>query len=173
MRALSFKGYLANYLRELSGQKSLRLSWLASKAESENPRLREPLLLYAMASDSTHMLLAALQSSKLKAEYERLLALGNVEGLLHSDDHRLPERYRKVYRSYLSVRDRQGADNHTKRLMWQKSRTLQDKKQVSNYRVYTDLRLNPGNANAFLKHGDVGKVSLATARKVLNYLEAA
>ncbi|MCL2655036.1 MAG: transcriptional regulator [Coriobacteriia bacterium] len=173
MRKLSFKGFLARYLQELSGQNSLRLSHLARQAESENPRLREPLLLYAAVTGATHALLAALQDGKLKTEYSYLLTLGNLENLLRNDDNRLPERYRKVYRSYQSVRDRQNADDHTKQLMWRKVRGLQEKKRVSNYRVYTDLQLNPGNANAFLKHGDTSKLSLNTAREMLRYLEAA
>jgi len=173
MRKLSFKGFLARYLQELSGQSSLRLSHLARQAASENPRLRESLLLYAAVVGSTRTLLAALQEGRLKREYSRLLSLGNLEYLLQSDDQRLPDRYRKVYRSYLSVCDRQSADNHTKQLMWQKVKKLQNEKRVSNYRVYTDLQLNPGNANAFLKHGDTSKLSLNTAREVLHYLEAA
>ena len=173
MRKLSFRGFLARYLQELSGQSSLRLSQLARLAEGENPRLREPLLLYAAVAGAAHALLAALQDDKLRAEYERLLMLDNLEELLLVDDSRLPKRYCKVYRSYLSVRDRQDADDHTKQLMWQKAKKLQSEKQVSNYRVYTDLQLNPGNANAFLKNGDPSKVSLNTAREVLRYLEAA
>lgn len=45
------------------------------------------------------------------------------------------------------------------------------KSGVSNYRIYTDLKLNPGNLNAWLKHGDSSKVSLYTARKTLQYME--
>ena len=36
---------------------------------------------------------------------------------------------------------------------------LQKAQGVSNYRLYADLRLNPGNFNAWLKHGDPNKVS--------------
>lgn len=36
----------------------------------------------------------------------------------------------------------------------------------------TDLRLNPGNLNAWLKHGNSDKVSLETARRTLRYVEA-
>ena len=49
---------------------------------------------------------------------------------------------------------------------------LQKEKNISNYRIYKDLELNPGNINAYLKHGDPSKLSLATARKTLDYLEA-
>ena len=55
--------------------------------------------------------------------------------------------------------------------MRQKVKRLQEKYGVTNYRIYTDLRLNPGNLNAWLKHGDSDKVSLDTARKTLRYVE--
>ena len=79
--------------------------------------------------------------------------------------------YHKVWRSYQSRKNRGQADEHTKELMRQKVKRLQEKKGVTNYRIYTDLKLNPGNLNAWLKHGDGDKVSLETARKALRYLE--
>ena len=48
---------------------------------------------------------------------------------------------------------------------------LQKEKGVSTYRLYTDLSLNPGNLNAFLKHGDCSKVSLSTARRAVQHLQ--
>ena len=176
MRVLTFRGFLARSLRELSGQSSLSFAVLAPLAETENPRLREPLLLYAVACNKTQRLLATLKSQELYSEYARLLMFltaDTLEETLAEGQRRLPARYRKVYQSYLSVRDRQKADDHTKQLMWQKTKRLQAKKRVSNYRVYTDLQLNPGNANVFLKYGDTAKVSLEVARRMLRYVEAA
>lgn len=172
MRKLTFVGFLVRSLRELSGQDSLRISWLARQAEAENSRLREPLLLYAAMTGSLNILLAALRDDALKAECARLLTLGNIAALLRGGDRRLPESYRGVYQSYQGVRDRQADDDRVKQLLWQRIKEFQGKKRVSNYRVYTDLQLNPGNMNAFLTHGDVSKISLSTARKVLRYLEA-
>lgn len=45
-------------------------------------------------------------------------------------------------------------------------RHLQAERGVSNYRLYTSLGLNPGNLNAWLKHGDGREASLQTARAV-------
>ena len=56
--------------------------------------------------------------------------------------------------------------------MRQKVKRLQEKKGVTTYRIYTDLELNPGNLNAWLKHGDGAKVSLETARITLRYMES-
>ena len=43
-------------------------------------------------------------------------------------------------------------------------------KSITNYRIYTTLNLNPGNANAFLKNGDISKVSLDTTRRILQFV---
>lgn len=43
-------------------------------------------------------------------------------------------------------------------------------KCVTNYRIYKELNLNPGNVNAFLKNENTSKVSLDTARKILAFV---
>lgn len=58
-------------------------------------------------------------------------------------------------------------DDETKELMCRQILRLQAERGITNYRLYTSLRLNPGNLNAWLKHGDSRKVSLQTARSAL------
>lgn len=84
----------------------------------------------------------------------------------------LPFEYHKVWKCYQSRNNSALTDDHTKELMRQKVKRLQEKNGVTNYRIYTDLRLNPGNLNAWLKHGNSDKVSLETARRTLRYVEA-
>ncbi|WP_308564437.1 hypothetical protein [uncultured Faecalibacterium sp.] len=43
---------------------------------------------------------------------------------------------------------------------------------MTNYRIYTDLRLNPGNVNAWLKHNDSSKMSLDCARQIYKYAKS-
>ena len=90
---------------------------------------------------------------------------------LREQCERLPDGYHKVWRSYLSVKNRVHTDADTKELMRKKLLRLQEKNGVSNYRIYTDLQLNPGNVNAWLKHGKSEKVSLNNARMMLRYVE--
>ena len=101
------------------------------------------------------------------------LAAEQMTTLLENGSSTLPNEYHKVWRSYLSQKNKGQADDHTKELMRQKVKRLQDRYGVSNYRIYTDLRLNPGNLNAWLKHGHSDKVSLETARRTLRYVEQA
>ncbi len=174
MRELTFKGFLTQYVRSLSYQESNSLYKLAAEVEQNNVRLREPLLLYALYSQKQDVLLQATKEAALHEYYSFLLRQYDVDSmtqvLLEGADT-LPEEYHKVWRSYQSKRNRSKADEHTKELMRQKVKRMQAQKGVTNYRIYTDLKLNHGNLNAWLKHGDGDKVSLETARKVVRYVE--
>ena len=174
MRELTFKGFLAQYVKQLSAQNTNSLYKLAAEASDDNLRLREPLLLYAMLSEKQDVLLKAAKNLVLHKHYSEMVSQYTSEELivlLEQESPELEEGYHKVWRSYQSRKNRCQADNHTKELMRKKVKRLQEKKGVTNYRIYTDLRLNPGNLNAWLKHGDCDKISLVTAREALRYME--
>ena len=174
MRELTFRGFLTQYVKQLSAQETNSLYKLAAEASSNNPRLREPLFLSAVYSQKQDVVLQATKEPNLRSEYHRLVMLYTADTmteLFEQASPALPAEYHKVWRSYQSRKNRGQADNHTKELMRQKVKRLQEKKGVSNYRIYTDLKLNPGNLNAWLKHGDGDKVSLETARMTVRYVE--
>lgn len=174
MRALTFSGFLAQYVKQLAAEETNSLYKLAAEAGSNNPRLREPLLLYAVYTQKEKVLLQATKEPNLRMEYQRMVTLYSADmmtELFEQASPKLPAEYHKVWRSYQNRRNRGQADEHTKELMRKKVKRLQAQKGVTNYRIYTDLKLNPGNLNAWLKYGDGGKVSLETARRTLRYLE--
>lgn len=174
MRDLTFRGFLTQYVRQLATEETNSLYKLAAEAGSKNPRLREPLFLYAVYSQKEKVLLQATKEPALYAEYDRMAALYTADRmteLFEQASPLLPAEYHKVWRSYQSRKNRGQADEHTKELMRQKVKRLQETKGVTNYRIYTDLKLNPGNLNAWLKHGNGDKVSLETARNTLRYVE--
>lgn len=174
MRELTFRGFLTQYVKQLSDEKTNSLYKLAAEASSDNPRLREPLFLYAVYSQKEKVLLQVTKEPKLYAEYDRMVSLYTADRmteLFEQASPLLPAEYHKVWRSYQSRKNRGQADEHTKELMRLKVKRLQEKNGVTNYRIYTDLKLNPGNLNAWLKHGDSDKVSLETARRTLRYVE--
>lgn len=175
MRELTFKGFLTKYVRQLSTQETNSLYKLVPEANADNPRLKEPLLLYAACSQKQEVLLSAAKKLPLYSEYHSVLSQYSAEDLLEllaSEAPNLPFEYHKVWRTYLNRKNKVQADDHTKELMRQKVRRLQEISGVSNYRIYTDLKLNPGNLNAWLKHGKSDKVSLDIARKTLRYVES-
>ena len=174
MRALTFKGFLARYTRELSGLASNDLKRLAGKAAA-NYRLVEPLVLYAAATDKLGYLRRVAWDPYLVMEAREFpgdMDWSDVIAVLdRGDESVLRSEYHKAYRSYISVRDRQKTKNRSKALALNKTLDIQRQKKVSTYRIYHDLELNHGNVNAYLKNRDVSKVSLEVAEKVLDYLE--
>ena len=119
-------------------------------------------------------MLQATKDKKLYEVYSGMASQYSVADITHMLEINSPElsaEYHKVWRSYQSKKNRAQSDEHTKELMRKKVRRLQEQCRVSNYRIYTDLNLNPGNVNAWLKHGNADKVSLDTARRTLRYME--
>jgi len=174
MRELTFKGFLTQYVKQLSTLNTNSLYKLAAEAGRDNQRLREPLLLYAVMIKKQDVLLKATKEAVLHKHYSEMVSKYTQADLITLLEREAPELeagYHKVWRSYQSRRNRCQADNHTKELLWRKVKGLQEEKGVTNYRIYTDLKLNPGNLNAWLKHGDSDKISLAAARKILIYME--
>ena len=56
MRKLTFEGFLKQYVAELAGMQTASVHKLAD-CLNENPRLKEPLFLYALAFDKVDWLL--------------------------------------------------------------------------------------------------------------------
>jgi len=116
------------------------------------------------------------KDSHLVSAFQRFSHIADwndIVALLESRDESIPNEFHKIYRSYLSERGKQKATDHTKSLVLNRIRKLQQEKKVSTYRLYTDLNLNHGNVHAYIKNGDVSKVSLDVADRILSYLEAA
>ena len=175
MRKLTFKGYLKQYVYSLSKSKTNGLYQLAREASSDNPRLREPLLLYALFANKSDVLLRAAKDENLRHEYVGILSnydVPSMEYALIDGSSLLPERYTRVYRSYTVASSKTLNENHTKLLMRNRIINLQKEKHVSTYRMYKDLKINHGNFTAFLNHGDCRKLSLDKTRAALEYLEA-
>lgn len=173
MRKLTFLGFLREYVKHLSEQNTTNIYKLTCEC-SRNPRLRESLFLYALESEKLGLLekAAATSHEDLLAGWARQYSSrDSMKHLLETYNSSLPANFQKVWRTYDSLANRTVTDNHTKELMRQKIIALQGKSGVSNYRLYTDLKMNPGNMNAWLKHGDSSKVSLQAARTTLHYMQ--
>ena len=138
MRKLTFEGFLKQYVAELSGIQTVSVHKLAD-CMTENPRLKEPLFLYALTFDKVDLLLRYTANSTVVAEYEQLsnrYSLAQMLLLLENQSHELPEGYLKVWRSYCSVRDAALADNDTKELI---HRRVLELHQIGYVRKQSDL----------------------------------
>lgn len=169
MREWTLKGYLLSQLQMFSDYDGVSLYAFSDMARS-NARLQDALCMYLMlyVDDSLRNRLMK-KYAYLQAPCQSLagLTVDNVESFFDCDQF---SEYQTVYSNYCYLRDRGEKEDKLKRIMYQKIAERQREKNLTNYRIYTQLRLNPGNINAFLKNGDVSKVSLDTTRQILAFV---
>ena len=171
MRHWTFKGFLSHYVKKLSYSNTQDMRKLSAEALKDNFRLRAPLVLYAVAAGKKALLMNCLQNKDEGFEMRQMLERLDAENLETQLKEKLcPEEYLKVWNSYLVSRNAPQRDEVLKSVMRKKVLQLMEEKKCSNYRVYTDLKLNPGNINSWLKYGNSSKVSYGTAERVMNYV---
>lgn len=162
MRQLTLKGYLENYLIELSYSNTASVSKLI-KELPRNPRIKEPLVVYAILTDTSSRI--CMKDDSFYQEYQSVKI--NFSQLRH-----ISHNYEKLLTSYYYAISKKKNDDDTKTKMRNRILIIQNEKKITNYRIYTDLGLNPSNVNYFLKHGNCDKLHIDTVRKIWRYLEA-
>ena len=168
---LTFKGFLRQYCRELSGLDTDSLKKLCAAAVTDAPRLAEPLFLLAAEEGRLDYLMKAAKGTSLEATYARnaqsLRQAGSMAALLESEE--APERLRKVRRAFEARREAGKADRRIIELMRKATLDAMKRRRLTAYRVCKTLGLNLGNVYAYLGKGDVSKVSRNTARRIMEY----
>lgn len=100
-------------------------------------------------------------------EYGSTLTIEQLE----QQDENLPERLRRVWTSYVAVRDSAEADNYMKGLMRKKVLSLLAEKHVTVYRVCKDTGINRGRLYRWLNKENMSAISCRGVDKVLRYLD--
>jgi hypothetical protein len=173
MRRFTLKGWLARELKYLSGEETLNLRRLAYLAQGPCPRLWERLVLYTVVKGQAKQLRAYLYDERLIEKFEAVnftLSGANLNDPESWDTDALPERYKKALSSFRSAYHSIDTRNKSKRLRWQKTIQLQRQKGVSNAEIYQALGFDAGNINAYLKHGDIDRVTLDAATDIMKYV---
>lgn len=175
MKQITFKTWA---LRELStlGGGSFNFGKLAARVQVENDnRMKALLLFYSVDAERWDKLESLLWNESVRAEYRGLV------GLLGGRDitrlalrsvplQSLPDPYKRVLEEYVKAYSSTVLKAESKRELWQKTREVQLRRGISNSEIYHALDLNPGNVNAYLKHGAVEKVSLVNARRIAEFV---
>ena len=157
----------------MSGCKVTSLRKLAVLAQEDNPRLAEPLLLFAMETEATARLMSYIGDEQIEGEYREVLELcrdKSILELVEKEERRLPWSYSKLLSNWRAAEGKAQRIENSKRLRLERSLQLMKEKHVTNAQVYQALRLNPGNTNAYLKHHDTSKLSLENATRIMKYL---
>jgi len=177
MRRPTLERWIKRQILSLAKTESFNMRKLAASAQDENPRLAEPLLLYAYATGKTERLLSFVWKGDLRCSYEDALNAIAGRDLTDTALNRrsvdgLTREYRKFLTSYRIAYRKPESNNESKQLRWERSRTLQLQKGVSTAEIYQSLGLNAGNVNAYLKHGALDRISLQNATDIMKYLFA-
>ena len=162
MRALTFKGYLEKYIKDVSGSDTLSISKLVRMAK-KNYRLTDSLILYCVLQNKVDLF-----NKHSKDKYAKL-----INGL--TPRNFLSEKYQeydfaKIWEGYQHRSNMVKYDNAIKARIRINILKAMKKRRITNYRVYTDLKLNPGNINDFLTNGNVSKVSLDLVERIYDYV---
>jgi hypothetical protein len=169
MRKLTLKGFIYDYVKDLSFSNTSSITKLVYEL-NENPRLKEPLILHGILSGMPSQIYK--KAPDFYNEYLKIKdEIGNPALIMEHYDN-LHENYKKILNTYKYKRDRTTNDNHTKSLMRNNIIQIQNLKSITNYQIYTRLRMNQGNVNCFLKNGDASKLSLDAVRTILDYVKS-
>ena len=94
MRKLTFKGYIKQYIKELSACGSFCLK----KIDKEADRNFRVVALSMLLAQLTNAKVEAVQSQRLKNAFDELKDVKDVEAALK--ENQLSEEYEKVYKSF-------------------------------------------------------------------------
>lgn len=171
----SFEGFLAQYCQKLTDIKTRSLKRLFVKVLQDSPRAAEPLMLLALCQGREEYLMHLAKQTKMREEYQSFLAEFKKSGLALEEYltlQEIPQRYQKVYFSYLSKVNQLERDREVLEALVPQLNSMIASKGLTPYSILNILSLNKGNLYAFLK-GDVSKLSRATAMKLYDYVASA
>ncbi|MCF0108104.1 MAG: hypothetical protein HUJ59_03795 [Bacilli bacterium] len=168
MNRLTILGFLKSYLLKLSSINSLNVALLCKEIDN-NPRLEPLIITYCYYANKKNVLEKRFASRNKKSEiiekYER------SEFIAAFEKQELESEYKKIFDTYNLKKEH----IYYERINIEKIRNnvlkMLKEKKISKYRIYTDLSLNPGNINAWIKNNDSTKVKLDTAIKISSFLE--
>ena len=164
MRQQLFINYLQDYLRSVSGLQTANIHKLA-QASKKNLRICDCLILYCALSNRAKIL-----NKFTDDKYKEVMNRINKDNFLN--DEFADYEFRKIYTSYQHKIKVVEYDDITKTKIHDNIVDIMGEKGISNYRVYKDLKLNPGNINDFLINKNIKKVSVDTVLKIFDYVYA-
>ena len=82
------------------------------------------------------------------------------------DERFLDYDFKKIWEAYLTSNKRIDYENEFKSKLRESILEKMKANKISKYRVYTDLKLNPGNVNDYLTNGNCKKVSLDVGKSI-------
>lgn len=161
MRKITFNSFVERYLIDVSGTRTLSIHKLYLMCR-DNCRIVDPLCLYCVLNKKTDIFFKYFSDEKY--DIFKSLTKDNFLDKRYSDYS-----FQKIYQSYLRKVNISQYDNEIKTKIRKNIIDMMKEKKITNYRIYKDLELNPGNVNDFLTNNNSKKVSLSLVKRIYNY----
>lgn len=165
---MRFEKYLEEYVRDLTGQHSLRANVLVNVCERKD-HAREACFFYLLARGKMPDALALAEGTSFEDEwadvYEQVRQCLSFEDLWRMEQG-LPTRYGKVLRSYRSEAERARRCARLKLDMREDFLSWSQELGLSNRSVAIRAGVDPSNFNAFMRNRDVGRLSIDAVARV-------
>ena len=173
MKTKTFMSFLRDYAKGMNPEQSLSL-FKNEKLVKSDARLLNVYSFYVFFNqDTTKTLLD--KKDKLQQLYKKYeeysskydgVNLNNLEQKVESLDS-----FDELNQLYTSYRNLVVNKNIVQKNLYHKI-IMQTKKEksISNYRIYTDLNLNQGNTNDYLRNKRLEKLSLVNIKKIAKYV---
>ena len=176
MKLKTFKSFLVDYVKDMNPERSLSL-FKNEKYTYKDKRLLNVYSFYVLFNSNVEKTLLnkkealpklydMYRSYKVKYKgftYENLSK--KVDTLDEFDE------LKKLYNSYKNLFVNKNL--FLKKMYHRRITNIKQKKDISNYRIYTDLKLNHGNTNDYLKNEKYGKLSINNVKSILEYVVSA
>lgn len=161
----------------LSGIDRFSVRKIAAMAQAENARLVEPLLLYCVSEGRVDELLG--YAYRQDASESWIAAAKTLDGvdlerlaLSGQSSAAIPREYAKHLDSFAVDYHRQDSIAESKKLRLERCRDLRLRTGASVAEISRALGLDAGNVCAFLTSGDLGRVTLEDATRMMKLLMA-
>lgn len=173
MKLKTFKSFLVDYVKDMNPERSLSL-FKNEKYSRKNKRLLNVYSFYVLFNSNVEKTLLN-KKEKLpelynmyrlyKEKYKEFTYenLSKKADMLDEFDE-----LKKLYNSYRSLVVNKNL--LLKKMYHHRIINIKKEKSISNYRIYTDLKLNHGNTNDYLKNEKYEKLSINNVKSILEYV---
>ncbi len=173
MKTKTFKSFLSDYAKDMNPEYSLSL-FKNEQYAKKNKRLLNVFTFYVFFNSDVVATLTKKKNAlptlynmykAYEEKYKELSFKTLKEDVALLDDF---DELKQLYTSYKNLY--LNKNEQLKKMYHQRIHQVQQEKNISNYRIYTDLKLNHGNTNDFLKNRKYNKMSLDKVKSVLEYV---
>jgi len=173
MKLKTFKSFLVDYVKDMNPEGSLSL-FKNEKYTHKDKRLLNVYSFYVLFNSNVEKTLLNKKErlpelydmyESYKEKYKGFTYENLYKKVDMLDDF---DELKQLYNSYKNLVINKNL--LLKKMYHRKIINIKKEKSISNYRIYTDLKLNHGNTNDYLKNEKYGKLSINNVKSILEYV---